>query len=389
MLLAVLLALSAAPVAQLLTLPETLVVRALLLPVLLLEGVRWFRAGHLLRPVPLALLLAATGLMSQVPPPAPDSVRPAEAAPPFGAPPLEPATPAEVTQSTVIMDSPQEPLAAPYTTLSVGAVGGESIQLYGVQSSCNPTYPDITTLPGYRQRQWNAAFGVARTWARPSNVGDRRTVTFGIDAGVGGVRNTPRNNDGLIYFSDPYDSNRANFQRFANPGLLYSFSPHIELEVQKSRGGRVRSGIGFQVGRLAYDYVDAPGRSRKFLPILLFEVGPPRIVYLHASTYRGLNGVGNGSWWLGLGHSFGHGRVEWLAGVAEAHSNRRTQWEIFNFGGTSADFSSPGSWFTEVQVAAGPRCRLTASGQSNFNDATRVAASVHYRLTPPATQSGR
>ena len=279
------------------------------------------------------------------------------------------------------MPDPPAPLPAPYTTLSLGGVVGQSHQLYGVQSSCNPSYPNIATLPGYHQRQLNAAFGVARTWARPTNNGSR-TTTFGVDVSVGGVRNTPGDYAPPAYsgygYYGPTDP-KVDFYRYRYPGALVAVSPYLRFDYRTADGNRFTWGVGVHAGRLAYDYVDQPGRSRKGLPILLFEFGRPRAVYAHFSTYHGLNGVGNGSWWLGVGHSTTNERVKALAGLAVPHSNRSTALEI-NVFGTNDNFSAPISWFAQLQLDVSPRWTVAASGQSNFNDASRFGGSLHYRL---------
>ena len=329
---------------QTLTLPEILVIRGLLLPVMVLEAARLLHTAHLLRPLPLSLLALAGGLMSQYPSP---------------------------------LDSTQfKP--APYSTVSVAHLQGESHQLYGVQSSCNPSYPNLMSLPHYEQRYQATQLGWRRTWYRsPQN-----TVSLELNGSVGSVQNSPAFPDSIaqIYYNYGYDdpNSRANFSEYLEPRTLVRFNPYGEWYIA---GTKVfsRVGVGFHVGRLAYDYVDQPGRARHFLPDLLFDLGFKRSVYFHFSTYRGFNGTANGMWQLGLGTQLFRSRVQLLGGLAVPNSDRRTNFQL-DILGTSANFSAPQAYFGKVVVEPLPRLQLEATGFSNFNDVRQVNVLARYRL---------
>jgi hypothetical protein len=134
------------------TIAETMVLRALLLPVLVLEAVRWGRALRIAGPLPAALLVLGFALMSQAPAPS---------KPPVSA------------------------FAEPAQSLTVSASGltGSSYQLYRDYSTCSTPQANINTFPGYHQRYNAATLGAAFT-QRVSTESDKR-LTFGLAGTLG------------------------------------------------------------------------------------------------------------------------------------------------------------------------------------------------------------
>ncbi|AMR26850.1 hypothetical protein A0257_06845 [Hymenobacter psoromatis] len=335
-----------------LTVAETLVLRALLLPVLALEALRWGRALRLSNPLPAALLALGFGLMSQAPAPT---------AAPAGA--------------------FAEPARA--LTLSGGGLTGSSYQLYQDYSTCSTPQANITTFPGYHQRYNVGALGVAYSQQLGSE-GSKR-LTAGLTGFLGRTSFDPP--AGLVvqggqfgdstYVADPATSRR-----------LFDVNPYLEYAAvgSKSRGKNLRHsymrfGLGLHLSSArAYDYVVEPGRARGAGVGVLAEYGVDRVVWLHLSNAYGPDAVGNGLFRAGLGTGFGHDRLTLLGGITVANSNTYSTNFLAFFLLGQPSYTAPGGYFLQARWQATPAWLLEGSATSNFNDMSQLTLGTRYRL---------
>lgn len=349
--LAGLLALTAAPAARWLTLPETLVVRALLLPVLVLEGVRWLQHGQLAQPVPLAVLLMAAGLMSQAPAPAP-------------------------TDSTRTVPISRR-LA--FTSLELGGLGGKSHQLaIAPPGSCSPTYPDIFTLPTYPHTYSGGRLAIQRSW--PVHRYDTYSASLGVHVGQMRQINT------AFYQNVSYDS-------LGNPTYSYvpltadrrarllAINPYFEAAEGNEQGGITRVGIGAHIGTLGYDYAVRPGVVRRWLPDLLLEYQAPRGFVFHSSLFHNIDGFANGAGRLGLGWDSRRWGAGAVGGLAFTNGNGSfSTGNLSPFAGEN--FSVPQPFFVEARLHFDPRWQLDATVLGNFHDVRQFSLTSRYLLRP-------
>jgi prolipoprotein diacylglyceryltransferase len=326
------------------TIAETLVLRALLLPVLVMEALRWGRALRMVGPLPAALLALSFALMSQAPAPT----------------------------------APASAFAEPAQSLTVSASGltGSSYQLYRDYSTCSTPQANITTFPGYHQRYNAATLGAAFT-QRLSTEGDKR-LTFGLAGTLGTTSFDPPAGQLLIggqRGDSAYVLNAATSHR------LTDLNPYFEYTTISRKQVYLRLGLGAHLSRqLAYDYVIEPLRSRGPQAGFLVEFGAAHLLWAHLSNAYGPEAVGNGLYRLGLGTSFGRDRLTLLAGATGANSNTYSNgwFNLFILGQPS--YTAPTGFYLQARWQATPAWLLEGSATSNFNDMSQLTLGTRYRL---------
>ena len=331
---------------------ETLVLRALLLPVLALEAGRWGRALRLRGPLPAALLVLSFGLMSQAPAPT-------------AAPAGEFAEPARSL------------------TLSGGGLAGSSYQLYQDYSTCSTPSADITNFPGYHQRYYVGTLGAA--YSQHVGAAGTKRLILGLNGYLGRTSFDPI--IGRVAFGGPSGS-VPYVADSATSRLLFNVNPYLEYVAvgRKAQGSKLRHsylrlGLGLHLSSArAYDYVVEPLRSRGPGLGFLLEYGVDRVGWLHLSSNYGPDAVGNGLWRVGLGTGFGHERLTLLGGVADANSHTpgNNFLNFYIFGGPS--YTAPVSGFVQARWQATPTWLLEGSATSNFNDISQFTLGTRYRL---------
>lgn len=329
------------------TVAETLVLRTLLLPVLVLEAVRWGRALRVAGPLPAVLLAAGFGLMSQAP-----------------APTKAPAT---------AFEEPGQSL-----TVSVGGLTGSSYQLYKDYSTCSTPLANITTFPGYHQRYSAATLGAAFS-QRLGATGSRR-LTFGLAGALGTTSFDPPAGQ-LQLGGQRGDS--AYFRNAATTRRLTDLNPYLEYSAisTQRRLGYLRVGLGLHLGsQLAYDYVVEPLRSRGPQVGALVEFGAARLLWVHLSNSYGSDALGNGLFRMGLGTSFGHDRLTLLAGTTAANSNTYSNGWLTLFILGQPSYTAPTGYYLQARWQATPAWLLESSATSNFNDMSQLTLGTRYRL---------
>ena len=334
------------------TVAETLVLRALLLPVLALEALRWGRALRLSGPLPAALLVLGFGLMSQAPAP-----------------------------TTAPAGGFAEPARS--LTLSGGGLTGSSYQLYQDYSTCSTPSANITTFPGYHQRYHVGALGLAYS-QRLAGSGSKR-LTAGLTGLLGRTSFDPP--AGQVVRGGQFGDS-AYVASIATSRRLLDFNPYLEYAAVggKSRGkglrhSYLRLGLGMHLSRArAYDYVVKPARARGAGVGFLAEYGVDRVVWLHLSNAYGPDAVGNGLFRAGLGTGFGHDRLTLLGGITGANSNTYSRGflNFFILGGPS--YQAPNGYFLQARWQATPTWLLESSATSNFNDMSQFTLGTRYRL---------
>ena len=320
---------------------ETLVLRALLLPVLALEAVRLLRV---VRPLPAALLALSGAMMSQIP-----------------------------------ADTTDRAGAAPgrSLTLGLGGLTGRSYQLYADPNSCGTPRQDITQFPGYHQR-YTGATGSAM-YSVPVGASGQRTVSFGLHGFIGRTAFDPP-----AFRPDQYSrSDTLAVPETVVSRVLYDVSPTLEY-FSPGRPGhstRVRLGMGLHLsGQYAFDWATEPLRSRRPTPSLLLELGYRNLLWLHSSAVHGADAVGNGTWRLGLGTGFGRDHLTLLGGLATTNSNGQNEFNLFG----GPNYYAPSSAFGELRWQVSPTWLVEGSALGNFNDVTRFTLGTRYRLPLPA-----
>jgi prolipoprotein diacylglyceryltransferase len=322
-------------------LSETLVLRALLLPVLGLEAMRLLRVLQLTKPLPLALLVFSVGLMSQTPAPPPDA--------------------------------PEEQLD-PSLTLGLSGITGSSYQLYAQPSSgCGAPTQNITEFPGYHQRFSGVAASAA--YQLPVGQAKRNAFIFGLNGFLGRTSfDPPAARIGLLL-----DSVAVLEQ--ASSRSLYDINPAVAFFKPGSLGHpfRLRLGVGAHLSsRFAYDYTTEPLHSREVTPSFLIEMGYRNQLWLHTSFFQGSDAVGNGTARLGLGSGFGTDKITLLGGLAFTNSNGQVNSSIVSFG--DPVYRAPAAGFIDLRWQLTPNWQLESSGMSNFNDVSRFTLGGCYRL---------
>ena len=324
------------------TLAETLVLRALLLPVLVLEGVRLLRMLRLAQPLPVALLLLSGGLMSQ--------------------------TPADTTSRATS--------ATPSLTFGLGGLTGSSYQLYYDPSSCGTPRQNITQFPGYWQRYSGVTANA--TYSRPVGKSGRNTLNYSLNGFVGQTSFTP--GEAFNLQSNGPDPLAAELPASR---ALYDINPSVEFFAPGGPDHKThwRLGMGLHLSnRYAYDSPTQPLRNAGVVPAVVLEYGR-NWLWLHSSVLHEAYAVGNGAWRMGLGTGFGHDRVTLLGGVATMNSNGQNTGNWDFLGGT--DYSAPTPVFAELRWQASPSWLVEGSALSNFNDVSRLSLGARYRLALP------
>ncbi|WP_210515809.1 prolipoprotein diacylglyceryl transferase family protein [Hymenobacter terricola] len=324
---------------------ETLVLRALLLPVVVLEAARWLRVLRRARPLPALLLLLSIGLMSQAPAPTAGAEKP-----------------------------------GPSLTFGLSGLTGSSYQLYyPPSSSCSGSsipQKNIKEFDGYHQR-FTGAMGSA-VYNLPVGDNGHNTLHFGLNAFLGrtsfdppAVRLATLNNPDTLVMLEQ-----------ASARTLYDINPNVEFAALGGPGHRLhlRFGMGAHLStQYAFDYVSQPLLSRKIEPSMVFEVGYRNIIWTHGSAMYGSDGVGNGTVRLGLGTSFGGTKVTLLAGQAFSNSNGQLGGDGYGLL-SRAPYDAPASGFAEVRWQAAPAWLVESSALSNFNDVSRISLGARYNL---------
>ncbi|WP_157807319.1 prolipoprotein diacylglyceryl transferase [Hymenobacter chitinivorans] len=325
-----LLALTAALGPQWLALPEQLVVKALLLPVVVLELGFWLlpsltgRAQLALRAGLAALFMLLT---SQAPAP-PDSAR---------------ATPRQS-----------------YTSISVGGTAGSSTQFFeSPDYGCSgTTYP----VSRYRQRYTIGSLGVARTLP----VRRSGTLTLGLNASLGRSQFRPLQ-DTTVFVNGRSTFNTRPFEQ--GHARLYAFSPYVELAHPRY----LRLGLGVHLGNVAYDQVYKPGELVRSRAQFLFEIGKFPLLYFHSSINYGLLGLGDGTSTVGIGSGFGQENFRLTGGLALVNS----QW-------SGLDHAHPESertlGFIRSSVLVKQRWEIEPVFLTNLTDVYRFSLQTRYRL---------
>jgi hypothetical protein len=334
------------------TVAETLVLRALLLPVLALETWRWGQALRVAGPLPAALLGLGFGLMSQAPAPA-----------------TTPASP---------FTEPNKSL-----TLSGGGLAGSSYQLYQDYNTCSTPQANIKTFPGYHQRYGGGALGVA--YSQRLGTAHTRRLTVGLNGFLGSTSFDPPAGQlqlGGLGRDSAYLLNGATSRR------LSTINPYVEYATigRKSFGksqqhSYLRLGLGVHLGHeRAYDYATKPLLGRDTRLGFLVEYGVTHLLWLHMSSYYGTDAVGNGLFRMGLGTGFGHDRLSLLGGVTMANSNTSNDgwFPLFILGRPS--YTAPGGYFLQARWQATPAWLLEGGATSNFNDMSQFTLGTRYRL---------
>ncbi|UOQ50831.1 prolipoprotein diacylglyceryl transferase [Hymenobacter cellulosivorans] len=325
-----LLTLTAALGPQWLALPEQLVVKALLLPVVVLElGLLLLpsltgRAQLTLRAGLAALFMLLT---SQVPAP-PDSAG---------------ATPRQA-----------------YTTISVGGTVGSSTQFYeSPDYGCSgTTYP----VSKYRQRYTVGSLGVARTLPVRRNG----TLTLGLNASFGRSQFQPLQ-DTIVLVNGRGDFNTRPFEQ--GHARLYAFSPYVELAHPRY----LRLGLGMHLGDVAYDQVYKPGKLIRSRGQFVFEIGKFSVLYFHSSLNYGLLGLGDGTSTVGIGSGFGQKNFRLAGG-----------WALINSQWSGLDNAHPESkttlGFIHSSMLLHQRWEIEPVFVTNLADVYRFSLQTRYRL---------
>ncbi|UOQ70056.1 prolipoprotein diacylglyceryl transferase family protein [Hymenobacter cellulosilyticus] len=325
-----LLALTAGLGEQWLSLPEQLVVQALLLPVVALEACfLLFSAnggwGQLVVRGGLAALFML--LTSQVPAP-PDST-----------------------------------VAAPrraYTSISLGGSAGSSTQYYETPYyGCSGTpYP----VSKYRQRYTLGSLGVAHTLP----VGRAGTLTLGLSASIG--RSQFRSlQDTIVLYNSQGNFNTQPFEQ--GQARLYAVSPYVELVTSPY----MRIGLGMHLGNVAYDFAYRPGELSQARPQFLFEIGKPSVLYFHTSMNYGLLGLGDGTNTMGVGSGFGQENFRLTGGLALSNS----KWQGVKGADTRNDAILG---FFQSSVLLNQQWELEPLFVTNLTDVYRFSLQTRYRL---------
>jgi phosphatidylglycerol:prolipoprotein diacylglycerol transferase len=320
---------------------ETLVLRAVLLPVLGLEAGRLLRVIRVTKPLPVVLLVLSLGLMSQTPAPAPSATG-------------------------------EKP--GPSLTVGLGGLTGSSYQLYEQPSSgCGAPTQNITSFPGYHQR----FSGITASAAYELPVGQTRqnAFIFGLNGFLGRTSfDPPAARIGVL-------SDSLVVLEQADSRFLYDINPSVEFFKPGTPGHslRLRWGMGVHLSRrYAYDYVTIPLRSREIVPSFVFEIGYRNQLWLHTSVFQGADAVGNGTARFGLGSGFGNDKLTLLGGLAYTNSNGQLDTNIISFG--NPVYRAPTAGFLDLRWQLTPSWQLEGSGMSNFNDASRLTLGARYRL---------
>jgi len=253
-----------------LTLPEVLVLKALLLAVLVLEG------G--------ALLLGAA-----------DATRPLRVALPLGL-----ACVVLVLTSQAPIDSTQTARRETYTTIGVGGSAGSFDRLQNTEGGCGSN----SELLPYRHRYATGTLDVSRTQLPGADKdGDlhRAEATIGVRVHVGSDQQT------APLFPDSLGLG------LRKKTLLLSINPYVRLDRQW-----VGVGLGVLVGNLGYHKFRFGDEISAFDLQGSLRVGPRETLFGQADyNYLGY-GTGNPQQRLGLGTGFGGTRWQLLAGAASA-----------------------------------------------------------------------
>ncbi len=332
------------------TVAETLVLKALLLPVLMLEALRWARTLRTSAPLPAMLLALGLGLMSQAPAPT----------------------------TAAAVEEPARSL-----TLSGGGLTGSSYQLYQDYSTCSTPSANITTFPGYHQRYNAATLGVAYS-QRLGATGSKR-LTVGVNGYLGSTSFDPP--AGQVVMGGRFGDS-AYVAKVATSRRLTDFNPYLEYSAvgHKSRGAALRHsylrlGLGLRLSsQHAYDYVTEPLRSRGTGAGFLVEYGVDRVVWLHLSDAYGPDAVGNGLFRAGLGTGFGHDRLTLLGGITGANSNMPSTGFFTFYVLGQPSYTAPSGYFLQARWQATPNWLLEGSATSNFNDMSQLTLGTRYRL---------
>ena len=246
---------------------ETLVLHALLLPVLVLEATRLLQVLRLARPLPVALLLLSGGLMSQAPAPADSTV---------------------AGRLTISLDARQ----SEYTDVVA-------------TSDCGTTR-DLTE---YRHRA-QVAGGEARYDLPHQSNGPALSLGLGAWSGTDKVGITQ------VIRSVPAGLSRLPGTAFP----LYAISPFAEVNFTRPRrfGGGLRMGVN--IGKLGYrlpTYYDTTVVVLRVGAQIMYWLGWRETVYLQSDLGLGSNCLGHYLARFGVGSGLGRrtGRFV-LAGVA-------------------------------------------------------------------------
>ncbi len=326
---------------------ETWVLRALLLPVIVLEAARLLRVLRLAQPLPVALLLLSGVLMSQAPAP------------------------------TATLEKP-----GPALTFGLGGLTGSSYQLYEPNSTCSAPRQNITQFQGYHQRYSGVTGGAV--YSLPVGSNGHNTINFGLNGFLGRTSFDP---PAALLGQHPGTDSLVILQS-ATARTLYDVNPNVEF-FSPSRAGhnfRFRFGLGLHLStQYAFDFPTQPLRSRGVAPSLLLEFGYRNLLWLHSSVLHGANAVGNGTWRSGLGTGFGGNRATLVGGVALSNSNGQNDLDLNILGGPAYD--APSAAFGELHWQVSPTWQVESSGLSNFNDVTQFSLGARYRLPLPAKRA--
>lgn len=321
---AALLALTAWLGQQALTLPEVLVVKALLLGVLLLEG------G--------ALLLGAAG-----------QLRPLRVALPLG------------LASTVFVLTSQVPAdsvgaAESYSTISGGFSTGSFQRQQNTGGGCG----GASQLQEYRHRYTTGTLDYTHTRLPGTDVKGRvhkAEVTWGIRLHAGVDHQQPTS-DSLIYQPDYRPDN-----------LLISFNPYVQLD-RKWLG----VGVGVMAGNLGFHrmyYGDEPSMLDGQASL---RVGPrPQLFAIADYNFLGY-GTANPQHRLGLGTGFGGTRWQVVGGAARAK-----YYDI-------AEGQSHWSGFVEAQGRLSSQLQLSGFALLGNPNQQQIGLRFGYRLPKNSTR---
>ncbi|TGE14064.1 prolipoprotein diacylglyceryl transferase family protein [Hymenobacter elongatus] len=314
---------------QWLTLPEQLVVKSLLLPLLVVEvGLLLLHstAGQRLTGLPLGLAALCLLLTSQAP-----------------APP----------------DSTSNKASRTYTSISVGGLTGRSKQYYeSPDYGCSGTTFPIST---YQQRYAVGSVGVARTMP----VGRHGTLTLALDASRGRSLFRPLQDTIILLRGTP----NLNLKPYQGRASLYAVSPYIEL----ANPNYFRLGLGLHMGAVAYDHLYEPRALTTVTPQFLFEIGKFSTLYFHLSTHYGLQGLADGTTTVGVGSGFGLSTFRLAGGFASVNSKTK--------GGDGAHFEKGFALaFLRANLLLNQRWTLEPYATTNFNDVYQLSLQTRYRL---------
>ncbi|PJJ59815.1 prolipoprotein diacylglyceryl transferase family protein [Hymenobacter chitinivorans] len=252
-----------------LTLPEVLVIKALLLAVLGLEGAQLLR-GALVRPRParLALPLVLVGVVL-------------------------------VLTSQAAADSTRATRAA-YTTLGLGLSAGSFERNQNTDGGCGGSTPLLHYRHRYQLATLDAAHTVLPGTAANGKV-HKAEITAGLRLHLGGDQQTQQ-------FTDPLLGSGLRKNT-----LLISANPYLQID--RSWFGL---GLGLMVGNLGYHKYTFGDEISSLDLQSSVRIGPRQILYAQADyNYLGY-GTGNPQQRLGLGTGFGGTRWELRTGAATA-----------------------------------------------------------------------